>query len=64
MDPEGPPKRYDNVVVVIIVGDEVVVVTVFEICLRLYLYATESYETSHTLRDIIPDRSTVLDFSY
>ena len=33
LDPEGPLKA---TTVVVVVGDEVVVVTVFEKCLRLY----------------------------
>ena len=46
--------------VVVVVG---VIVTLFEKCLRLCQYATDSYKLRTHIRDIIPDRPTVLDFS-
>ena len=55
LDPEG----LQSATTVVVVG---VVIILFEKCLRLCEYATDSYETSHIyIRDPIPDRSTVSD---
>ena len=56
LDPEGS----QSATTVVVVG---VLVTLFEKCLRLCLYATDSHETSHGhIRDPIPDRPTVSYF--
>ena len=65
MDPGRVTKRYDVVVVVVVVVvvGVGVVVTVFEKCLRLVNTQRTVTKLRIHIRDIIPDRSTVLDFS-
>jgi len=59
--PGRVPKRYNVVVVVVI--DVGVVVTVFEKCLGFVNTQRIVTKLRTHIRDLIPDRSTVSDFS-